>query len=84
MKKKYFYTLVLLLIATIFILPTACTDDSEESAESLAKKFCDCNKIEEADKRERCIDNINFQLQFHRDDFEFMTTYNRAANACYN
>lgn len=84
MKRKYFYIFAAFLAMAMTTIPTACTNDSEESAESLAKKFCDCYKIEDADKRERCIDNVNFQLQFHQDDFNFMAAYNSAAKACYN
>lgn len=82
-RKRFFLSTTMLAMAMLTIL-TACSDDSEESAESLAKKFCDCEKIEDVDKRERCIDNVNFQLQFHLDDPVFMAAYNDASKACYN
>lgn len=84
MKRKYIYSLVLLLATTVFTLPMACTDDSEESAESLAKKFCDCEKIQDIDKREQCMDKVSFELRYHLDDPIFMAAYNQASQACYN
>lgn len=84
MKRKHFYLLAALLAATVLTIPTACSDDSEESAESLAKKYCDCEKIEDVSKREQCYDKVNFELQFHLDDPTYMAVYNQAAQACYN
>ena len=80
MKRKCLY----LLAAMFVMMGTACTEDSEGLAEDLAKRFCDCNKIEDVEKREKCIDKINYELQFHLSDFEFMAAYNRASQACYN
>lgn len=82
MKRNYLFCLLAVLF--IVAIPTACTDDSESSAEDLAKKFCDCNKIKDVDKREACIDKVNYQLQFHLNDSEFMAAYSQASKACYN
>lgn len=82
MRRKRFYLTTVLLAMAMFTIPTACSDDSEESAESLAKKYCDCNKIESVDQREKCFDNVNYQLQFHLNDATFMAAYTAASRSC--
>ncbi|MDR0660484.1 MAG: hypothetical protein LBG19_06730 [Prevotellaceae bacterium] len=85
MRKKYLYFLfTTLLTAAAITLPIACTEDSEKSAEDLAKRFCNCEKLEDLEKRETCKDKVLDQLQFHLNDLVFIAAYNQAAQACYN
>ncbi len=40
--------------------------------------------MQDIDKREACIDKVNYELQLHLSDLEFMAVYNQASQACYN
>lgn len=77
MKKLGFYIAAALLAMVMLTLPTACTSDSEDAAEDLARRLCDCYKEPDLEKRESCIDRVVEQVSFHANDPEFIAAYNR-------
>ncbi len=83
MKATKVYTITALFTLVLLSLPIACTTDSEADAEALARRMCNCDKIDDIQKRESCIDKVMYEVDLHSNDPAFMTAFNNAAQACY-